>query len=101
MFDRFNLTNFSRYNKKVSYSVIGMIVIGCISIKVWKSFRSKYSSSEKNTVQSELIDFLSKNNQVCNKCNSLNRNIMDNPDLRCWKCDSILYQKDHPTITAD
>ena len=105
MFIKTNLINFSKYNKKINYAIIGIMFTGYITVKTFKYLRYKYFSSEKkiveNPVESELRDFLLKDNQVCSKCDSLNRNIMNNPDLKCWNCDSTLNQKDHPTITIN
>ena len=101
MFIKTSLINFSKYNKKVSYAIIGIMFTGYLSNKAFNYLRYKYYSLEKNQVESELRDFLSKDNQVCQECNSLNRNIINNPDLKCLNCDSILNQKDHPAITIN
>ena len=58
-------------------------------------------SNTVNPVESELRDFLSQDNQICKKCDSLNRNIMNNPKLKCWNCDELLNTQNHPTATLD
>ena len=67
MFIKTNLINFNKYNQKISYTIIGIMFTGYISIKTFKYLRYKHFSSEKKTVEnpveSELRDFLSKRNQ--------------------------------------
>ena len=45
-----------------------------------------------NWVEEDFRKYLEKNNQICKKCNSYNRNIINNPDLKCWKCDEPIGQ---------
>jgi len=45
-----------------------------------------------NWVEEDFRNYLEKNNQICKKCNSYNRNIIDNPYLKCWKCDESIGQ---------
>ena len=87
----------NKLNKTLAISIIG----GYLSYKLYKYInRNDILEEEENSVESELRDFLSQSNEICKKCDSLNRNILNKDDLKCWNCDSILNEKDHPTTTV-
>ena len=88
---------FCKLNKTILITFLG----GYFSYKIYNLLKNKYTPKEENSVESELREFLSENNEICKNCNSFNRNILKKSNLKCWNCDSILNEENHPTTTIN
>ena len=74
----YKISNLTCKNNKLNKTLAISIIGGYLSYKLYKYInRNDILEEEENSVESELRDFLSQSNEICKKCDSLNRNILN------------------------